>query len=177
MNKYTIPAYFLPSEHFFGELRTVEVRYRPDQARNAKGMWCKEGVGGSANSSESVDKSSDKTYNYSSDEYSKMLKERTILSINNDVHSLPSEGKPNSIYDLTFTDNTVKQRRIIGGKGKASFDLDTTDHNQPWAHPNGAHKHYWENGKRRPDVLKFTDKEIYDNYDIIKKGVNYHDKK
>lgn len=27
MNKYTIPAYILPSEHFFGELRAVEVRF------------------------------------------------------------------------------------------------------------------------------------------------------
>ena len=166
----------MPAKH---EVTDTELRFNPYHSP-INGRFCSKDMfdaGGGTNSSESIDKSSEKTYNYSSDEYSKMLKERTILSINNDVHSLPSEGKPNSIYDLTFTDNTVKQRRIIGGKGKASFDLDTTDHNQPWAHPNGAHKHYWENGKRRPDVLKFTDKEIYDNSDIIKKGVNYHDKK
>lgn len=57
MNIYSTPYWLLPSEHFFGELRAVEVRYSPFQPRNAKGMWCKEGVGGSTNSSESIDKS------------------------------------------------------------------------------------------------------------------------
>lgn len=165
----------MPARHYMTD---TELRFNPYH-NPANGRFCSKNMldTGGESVNKGIDNSSLKTYNYSSDEYSKMLMERTILSINDDVHSLPSEGKPNSIYDLTFTNNTVKQRRIIGGKGTASFDLDTTDHNQPWAHPTDAHKHYWENGRRMPDVLKFTDKELYDNSDIIKKGVNYHDKK
>ena len=38
MNKYTIPAYILPSEHFFGELRAVELRFNPHH--DEKGRFC-----------------------------------------------------------------------------------------------------------------------------------------
>ena len=37
MNQYTIPAYILPSEHFFGELRAVEVRGNGKNATFGKG--------------------------------------------------------------------------------------------------------------------------------------------
>lgn len=44
MNIYKSPRWFLPSEWF--RVRAAEVRYDPSQARNAKGMWCKEGANG-----------------------------------------------------------------------------------------------------------------------------------
>lgn len=139
-------------------------------------MWCKEDGVLAGSSSTGIDKTSEKTYNYSSEEYQKMLQNKTTYSINDDIHKLPHKGAPNTIQDLLFTDNTVKQRRIIGEEGVAVIDIDTTDHNQPWKHTFGAHKHYWENGKKESDVLDFTDKELKDNSDIIKKGVNYHKK-
>lgn len=38
MNRYTIPTYILPSEHFFGELRAVEVRFK-GQKRKKNGQF------------------------------------------------------------------------------------------------------------------------------------------
>ena len=38
MNQYTIPAYILPSEHYFGELRAVEVRFK-GQKRKKNGQF------------------------------------------------------------------------------------------------------------------------------------------
>lgn len=38
MNQYTIPAYILPSEHFFCELRAVELRFNPHH--DEKGRFC-----------------------------------------------------------------------------------------------------------------------------------------
>lgn len=74
MNIYSTPYWLLPSEHFFGELRAVEVRYSPFQPRNAKGMWCKEGVGGSINSSESIDKSAESDIIKISNEFQNSIK-------------------------------------------------------------------------------------------------------
>lgn len=47
-----------------------EVRYDPSQARNAKGMWCKEGVGGASSFSESIDKSAESGIMKSSEDFS-----------------------------------------------------------------------------------------------------------
>ena len=47
-----------------------EVRYNPSQARNAKGMWCKEGVGGASSFSESIDKSAESGIIKSSEDFS-----------------------------------------------------------------------------------------------------------
>lgn len=47
-----------------------EVRYNPSQARNAKGMWCKEGVGGASSFSESIDKSAESGIMKSSEDFS-----------------------------------------------------------------------------------------------------------
>lgn len=72
MNKYTIPAYILPSEHFFGELRAVELRFNPYHSP-INGRFCSKDMldaGGGTNSSESIDKSQKSGIIKSSEDFS-----------------------------------------------------------------------------------------------------------
>ena len=59
MNIYSTPYWLLPSEHFFGELRAVELRFNPYHSP-INGRFCSKDMldaGGGTNSSESIDKS------------------------------------------------------------------------------------------------------------------------
>ena len=92
-------------------------------------------------------------------------------------NGLPINGIPNSISDMVDTDGYVMQRRKYGKDGKASIDYDTTDHNEPWLHPAGAHKHVYDYSSGKPKRSKkdipFTEEELEENSDIIIPGVNY----
>lgn len=103
-----------------------------------------------------------------------------IIKIKNSdlPNGLPLKGEPNSTVDKTDDVGKVLQRRVYGDDGLARIDFDTTDHNQSFAHPTGAHKHEFDYSKKNPHSmpLPLTDKELKDNTDIIKRGDNYHDK-
>lgn len=68
MNIYKSPRWFLPSEWRRFGVRAAEVRYDPLQPRNAKGMWCKEGISGT--SSKGLDKSEKSGIIKSSEDFS-----------------------------------------------------------------------------------------------------------
>jgi len=108
--------------------------------------------------------------------YTNMLKKRKIVILNDNNHSLPLEGEPNSITDLV-DNNKVKQRRVYDDAGRAIKDIDTSDHGKPKYHPMGAHKHEFDYNNRiprgKPDYL--TEEERRQNKDIIKEGDNYND--
>lgn len=109
--------------------------------------------------------------------YQNMLNNRTKIVLSKSNRALPNEGDSDSIYDLVHEDGKVKQRRIYGKDGKAIKDIDTTDHNKPKYHPMGAHKHEYNYNNRNPHgkAEYFTDDELRQNRDIIKKGDNYND--
>jgi len=90
----------------------------------------------------------------------------------------PLRGKPSTIVDKTDDDGKTLQRRVYGSDGKAKIDFDTSDHNQPKAHPSGAHKHVFDYEKKNPrgKPKPLSERELKENTDIIQKGVNYHDK-
>ena len=44
----------------------------------------------------------------------------------------------------------MKTRRWFGPDGKASRDVDYTDHGNPKAHPEVPHEHIWDWGKNPP---------------------------
>lgn len=110
--------------------------------------------------------------------YSEMLNTRAIVDSKNLKNGLPIKGKPNSVVDMVV-DGKVSQRRIYGSDGMALVDFDTHDHTLPSAHPMGAHKHIFDYSKNNPHGKPklFTDQELVNNNDIVKKGVNYFDKK
>lgn len=103
-----------------------------------------------------------------------------IIKIKNSdlPNGLPLKGEPNSIVDKTDDVGKVLQRRVYGADGLARTDFDTTDHNQSFAHPTGAHKHEFDYSKKNPHSrpLPLTNKDLKDNADIIKRGDNYYDK-
>ncbi len=105
---------------------------------------------------------------------------RGIIKIKNSdlPNGLPLKGEPNSIVDKTDDTGNVLQRRVYGANGLARTDFDTTDHNQSFAHPTGAHKHEFDYSKKNPHSrpLPLTNKDLKDNADIIKRGDNYYDK-
>lgn len=92
-------------------------------------------------------------------------------------NGLPIKGEPNSIVDKVDDTGKTLQRRKHGSDGMAIVDYDTSDHNQPKAHPTGAHKHEFDYSKKSPrqKPQPLTEEELKENEDIIKKGVNYHD--
>lgn len=102
-----------------------------------------------------------------------------IIKVKNSdlANGLPLKGIANSVVDKTDDDGTTLQRRIYGANGLAKVDFDTSDHGLPKLHPTGAHKHEFDHEKKRPrsKPLELTEKELQDNADIVKKGVNYHD--
>ena len=105
--------------------------------------------------------------------------ESSIMKVKNSElpNGLPIEGEPNSIVDKVDDAEKTLQRRKYGSDGKAVVDYDTTDHNMPQNHPTGAHKHEFDYSKKRPRSAPkpLTEKELKENSDIIKKGVNYRD--
>jgi len=106
--------------------------------------------------------------------------ERGILKLKNSelTNGLPIKGTANSTVDKTDENGKTLQRRIYGDDGMAIIDLDTSDHGQPKAHPNGAHKHIFDYSKKKPrgNPQAFTAEELETYKDIIRKGENYHDK-
>ena len=108
------------------------------------------------------------------------FKENDIIKIKNSdlPNGLSLNGTPNSTVDKTDDNGNVLQRRKYGADGKAAVDFDTTDHGFPYSHPTGAHKHIFDYTKKNPHgkPLPLTEKELKVNSDIIKRGVNYHDK-
>ena len=107
--------------------------------------------------------------------YTNMLNKRKIIKMDEDKRSLPFEGEPNTITDLVDNE-AVKQRRIYGKNGKAIKDIDTHNHNKPKYHIMGAHKHEYDYTQRNPHgkAEYLTERELRQNRDIIKKGVNYN---
>ena len=72
MNIYSTPYWLLPSEHFFGELRAVELRFNPYHSP-INGRFCSKDMldaGGGTNSSESIDKSQKSGIIKSSEDFS-----------------------------------------------------------------------------------------------------------
>lgn len=92
-------------------------------------------------------------------------------------NGLPIKADAGTILDKTDDLGKVLQRRIYGDDGMADIDFDTSDHNMPWAHPTGAHKHIFDFSKKNPhsQPLPLTDEELEENADIIQRGVNYYD--
>ncbi|MCL2083439.1 MAG: hypothetical protein FWH04_09455 [Oscillospiraceae bacterium] len=58
------------------------------------------------------------------------------------------DGVPNSSVDILTKDGEVATRRWFGSDGKATRDLDMTNHRKPKAHPEVPHEHIW---KYNPD--------------------------
>ena len=92
-------------------------------------------------------------------------------------NGLPWKAEPNAIIDKLSDDGRVLQRRLYDEAGNAKTDYDTTNHNRPYKHPTGAHKHDLDSSKKNPHGVPqpLTDKELEDNADIIQRGVNYFD--
>lgn len=108
--------------------------------------------------------------------YANMLKNRKIVIRDENNRTLPLEGDPYTITDFV-DDNRVKQRRLYGSNRKAMKDIDTSDHGKPKYHPMGAHKHDYDYEKEKPHGKAdyFTEEELRQNKDIIRKGDNYND--
>lgn len=111
------------------------------------------------------------------EKYKEILKNRKIVKMDDDNRSLSPYGMPDSISDLVDVEGNVKQRRVYGEDGRAKVDYDTTDHNRPKYHPNGAHKHTYDYNNKNPHSRqkKLTRLDIDKNEDIIKEGENYHE--
>ncbi len=103
---------------------------------------------------------------------------RTIAKNSDLENGIPFKGEPNGIFDKTDDDGNVLQRRVYGADGVAKYDFDTSDHERPQLHPMGAHKHILQVKKKSPhaSIDYFTEEELVQNADIIKRGVNYFDK-
>ncbi len=111
-------------------------------------------------------------------EYDKLLSERTVIDRSgSSPKSLSITGKANSISDLVDS-GTVIQRRIYGFNGKSIVDFDINDHGKPKYHPTYSHKHIFDYTQKNPHgkARKINANELYNNKDIITKGVNYFDK-
>lgn len=94
---------------------------------------------------------------------------RTIAKNSDLENGIPFSGEPNGIFDKTDDDGNVLQRRVYGADGVAKYDFDTSDHRNPNAHPFGAHKHAFDNGRKDPhgEPLRLTELELEQNADII----------
>ena len=94
-------------------------------------------------------------------------------------NGLPIRAEPFSIADKVDDDGKVFQRRYYGHDGMAAKDFDTTDHGDPYKHPNGAHKHEFDYSKRNAHgkALPLSEEELNENRDIIRRGENYNDDK
>ncbi len=83
-------------------------------------------------------------------------------------------GDPDSTVDIARKDGTIMTRRFYGAEGKATVDIDTSDHGNPKEHPFGAHAHEWyvdEDGKlKRGEARELNDVERKDNKDILEGG-------
>lgn len=91
-------------------------------------------------------------------------------------NGLPIKAEPNSIYDKIDDNGTVLQRRLYDDSGRAIIDYDVSDHNDPYSHPTGAHKHIYDFSKKKPhgEPKPLIEKELEQNKDIIRRGENYH---
>jgi len=58
-------------------------------------------------------------------------------------NKLPTVGRPNSSMDRVENGKVV-QRRYFDENGRASRDIDYTDHGNPKQHPEVPHAHYWD---------------------------------
>lgn len=103
-----------------------------------------------------------------------------IIKMNNKElpNGLPIKGIPASVVDKVDEKGKVLQRRIYDEQGRAKIDYDTSDHGLPSAHPTGAHKHIFNYNRKNPHGKPqgLTEDELEQNKDIIKRGVNYHEK-
>lgn len=103
----------------------------------------------------------------------------TRITVDNDSleNGLPISGQANTIVDKVDESGVVLQRRVYGADAMAVKDFDTSDHNRPDIHKTGAHKHLFNHTKKksRGKPLPLTERELIENEDIIKRGVNYHD--
>lgn len=105
--------------------------------------------------------------------YAQMVENRTIKGFTEDhTPGLPFSAEPNSIMDLkNLNKNLVLQRRVFDEDGNPKYDIDTTDHNLPKQHPNGAHKHYFaknEDGKlERGGIDNLSNYDKINNADIL----------
>ena len=60
----------------------------------------------------------------------------------------------------------IIKRIIAVGGDTVDIDFDTSDHNMPWAHPTGAHKHIFDFSKKNPhsQPLQLTDEELAEKH-------------
>lgn len=64
--------------------------------------------------------------------------------------SLPTHGAPNSSVDRVDKKGNVIQRRFYDKNGRATKDIDFTDHGNPKKHPKVPHEHRWDWTKKDP---------------------------
>lgn len=60
-----------------------------------------------------------------------------------EVHKVPFENAPNSIFDK-YENGKIVQRRYYGKTGKPRLDIDLTDHGNAVKHPVVPHRHGWK---------------------------------
>ena len=90
------------------------------------------------------------------------------LIVYQSLEYLPGKWKPNSIVERVKPNGKVIQRRWYGKDGRASFDIDLTDHGAPSYHPSshgGAHKHKFDYSQKiaRQKAEPLTNEE-YEEY-------------
>ena len=59
-----------------------------------------------------------------------------------EVHSIPYQGNPNSVFD-NYKDGVLQRRRYYGNDGRPRLDIDMTDHGNSKEHPVVPHYHNW----------------------------------
>ena len=59
-----------------------------------------------------------------------------------EVHSIPYQGNPNSVFD-NYKDGVLQRRRYYGNDGRPRLDIDMTDHGNSKEHPIVPHYHNW----------------------------------
>ncbi len=88
------------------------------------------------------------------------------------IHRVPSEGKPNSVFNKLDENGIIETRRYFGKNGKPKLDFDVTDHGWPQKHKIVPHSHDWaanRNGKiEHFDGRVPSSAELIANEDITK---------
>lgn len=59
-----------------------------------------------------------------------------------EVHSVPFQGTPDSVFD-NYIGETLQRRRYYGSDGRPRLDIDMTDHGNSKEHPVVPHYHNW----------------------------------
>ncbi len=71
---------------------------------------------------------------------SKSVREVNSVDMYENAHSMPVEGKPNSVAQ-NYCDGNLTTERYFGNNGKPYLDIDYTNHGNSKMHPNVPHEH------------------------------------